>query len=100
MAIVGHLVKSFTLPNGTKCAVEDSHLRIGRTVLAIPDIALVVRICFTEIPLQADDARLKLIDEIRESLVKEEPGTGRRWIVLDALRNVSLLKWRKRRQIA
>lgn len=100
MAIIEHLVKSFRLPNGTKCAVEGSHLHIGRTILTVQDIAQVVRIYFTEIPLQVDDARIKLIDEIREALVKEEPGTGRRWIVLDALRNVSLLKWRKRRQVA
>ena len=96
MANVEHLVKSTTLPNGTKCVAIGEHLRIGTTVLALPDLVELTRFYMSEIPLRTNDARFKLIDEIRESLVREEPVTGRRWVVLDALRNVSLSKWRNR----
>ena len=90
------VVKLFKLPSGMDCHLVDDCFRVADTKLTVPDVVELTRACLTELPLRVRDERLKLVNEIRESLIKEEPRTGRRWVVLDALRQVSMRKWRSR----
>lgn len=59
-------------------------------------VAEFIRWYLTEMPLVKDDVRLALVNEVRECVIKENPATHERWIVLDALRSVSMKKWRSR----
>jgi hypothetical protein len=94
------VLNTFKLPSGIECRLSNDVVVVAGTQLALEDVAALFRIFFTALPLRPNDIRLCLIDEIRASLVKEEVKTHRRWVVLDALRSVSLRKMLSRPKAA
>lgn len=61
------------------------------------DAFTLVRELLTLTPLQPNDPRLKFIEELREMVIRQDDHQER-WIVLDALRAVSVRKLRARRK--
>jgi len=93
-------VKFVELPSGIGCRVFEDHLCVTERTLTLDDTVALTRASLTATPLRENDPRLKLVEDIRDSIVKVEASTGRQWLVLDALRRVSMRKWRHRRALA
>lgn len=75
-------MKLFDLPNHKGCRIEGLNLRVGRVTLQPEDTAELVRVYLTSEPLIADDPRLKLLDEVRATVIKQDRPSGQRWLIL------------------
>jgi len=88
------------LPSGIDCSVDAASIDLGKVDLDEADVVALIRVFFTTQPLKRNDLRLGLLEEIRGAIVKSDETTGQRWLVLNALRAVSLRKLRTHRRRA
>jgi len=77
--------------------VNGDRITLPKGELSPLELIEVVRFFLTNSALAKDDARLGLVTQVREIVVREDP-TGQRWLVIDGLRSVSRLKWRSRQR--
>jgi len=87
------------LPRGKQVSVyNEGVFQLQDIYLNMEDLAELTRLYLTVVPLGINDVRLRLLEEIRGAIVKSEKMTGMRWLVLNALRAVSLRKIRSRQR--
>ena len=90
-------MKTFTLSKRVKCRIGAQTVSIGRSIISYEDLTILIAAYLTCYPMRDHDARLRVLDDVRSAVIKEERPSGLKWIVLNfgLAKGCSILKHEK-----